>query len=76
MSEMRAMAFKFDDRDRRLLRRVARRTGSSLTDALRWALRYYALYGPCWPEGDTFPGEVLRDYGRVEVGPNGQEVRS
>lgn len=75
MTQLRAMAFKLDKKDRRLLRSMARRVGGSYTDAVRWALRYYALYGPCWPEGDSFPGETLREYGTMEIGPNGQEVR-
>lgn len=74
MNDLRMTTVKLDGSDRKLLRRLSRRLGVSKSDAIRWAIRYYAIYGPCWPEGDTFPGETLREYGRCEIGPNGQEV--
>jgi hypothetical protein len=74
MSDKALETVKLDTKDRKVLRKLAARLKASKSDVLRWCLRYYSMYGPCFPKGDTFPGEVLQIYGMVAIGPDGQEV--
>lgn len=75
MSDKVLETVKLDDRDRKTLIRLARKLNQPRSNILRWAIRYYALYAPIYPAGDSFPGETLDLYGVIVIGPKGLEVR-
>lgn len=75
MSDKVLETVKLDARDQKALRRVAAFLKVPRANVLRWAIRYYAIYGPCWRPKDTLPREILDMYGVTEIGPGGQEVR-
>lgn len=74
MGDNKIWTIRLDEKDKRVLSLMARKLRVPKSNVMRWALRFYALYGPCWLENDSFPGEMLRLYRTTEVGPNGQEV--
>lgn len=62
------------EQDKWILDTVAMELGVPRAEVMRWALRYYALYGPWITPEDTLPGEILDRCKRLLVGPDMREV--
>lgn len=67
MRSRQAILVALDERDRRLLRSLARATGQSQTQVLRWALRAYAIHGPWTRAVEARQSVIGAD--QLDVGP-------
>lgn len=62
------------DQDRWILDTLSQELGVPRAEVVRWAVRYYGLYGPWVTEADTLPGEILDRCKRLLVGPDMREI--
>lgn len=66
---MTTVMIRIDSADLALLKEVQNRTGGTMSDILRWALRWYAAGGPHRTSDDVLPDEILRILRSRPVGP-------